>query len=65
MENIVTKGGISHDEQFLFLPQYFQKPSAVDASKSIYLQIVGKVNKPENNVFKRHQNAYICMWELG
>ena len=33
VENIVGKGGIARDEQFLLIPQCFQKLSVVDASK--------------------------------
>ena len=32
VDNIVAKGEISHVEQFLLLPQCFQKLSAADAS---------------------------------
>ena len=35
VENIATTGEIAHDEQFLPLPQCFQKSSAADASKCI------------------------------
>ena len=33
-KNIVEKGEIAHDEQFLIFPEYFQKSSAVEASES-------------------------------
>ena len=33
VENIVGKGEITRDEQFLLFPQCFQKLSVVDASK--------------------------------
>ena len=33
VENIVGKGEIARDEQFLLFPQCFQKLSVVDASK--------------------------------
>ena len=35
VENIVAKGEIAY-EQFLLLPQCFQKLSAADASKGVY-----------------------------
>ena len=35
VENIVAKGKIAHNEQFILLSQYFQKSSAVEASESI------------------------------
>ena len=35
-ENIVANGEISHLEQFLLLPQYFQKLSAAESSESVY-----------------------------
>ena len=34
VENIVAKGEIARSEQFLLLPQCFQKSSAADASKT-------------------------------
>ena len=33
VENIVGKGEIAHNEQFLLIPQYFQMLSVLDASK--------------------------------
>ena len=33
VENIVGKGEIAHDEQFLLFPHCFQKLSVVDGSK--------------------------------
>ena len=39
----MAKGEISHHEQFLLLPQCFQKPSAAAASESVY--ICERVNK--------------------
>ena len=33
VENIVGKGDIAHNEQFLLFPQCFQKLSVVDVSK--------------------------------
>ena len=35
VENIVTKGEIAHDEQFLLLSQCFQKSYAAQASESV------------------------------
>ena len=32
----MAKGEIAQDERFLFLPQFFQKSSAADASKCVY-----------------------------
>ena len=37
VENIVAKREIAHDEQFLLLPQCFQKSSAADVSESVYM----------------------------
>ena len=37
VENIVANGDIAHYEQFLLLPQRFQKSSAEEASESIIL----------------------------
>ena len=34
-ESILDKCEIAHNEQFVFLPQYFQMPSAVDVSKGV------------------------------
>ena len=36
VENIVANGEIAHFEQFLILPQYFQKSSVAEASESVY-----------------------------
>ena len=33
------KGEIARYEQFLLFPQHFQKPSVVDASKSVSVQL--------------------------
>ena len=33
VENIVGKGEIAHNEQFLIFPQYFQKQCVVDVLK--------------------------------
>ena len=38
VENIVGKGEIAHYKQFLLFPQCFQKLSAVDASKWVYME---------------------------
>ena len=35
MKNIVAKGEIAHYEQFLLLPQCFQKTSAAEAPETI------------------------------
>ena len=37
IENIVAKGEIAQNEQFLLLSQEFQKSSAAEASKGVYL----------------------------
>ena len=37
-ENIVAKGEIACFEQFLLLSLFFIKPSAADASKSVYMR---------------------------
>ena len=37
VENIVAKGEIVHNEQFLLLSQWFQKSSAVEASEGVYM----------------------------
>ena len=38
IENIVAREEIAHHEQFLLWPQSFQKTSAVEALKSIYMK---------------------------
>ena len=38
VENIVGKGEIARYEQFLLFPQCFQKQSAVDVLKPVYLE---------------------------
>ena len=38
VENIVSKGEIARFEQFLLLPLCFQKPSAAEASESVYMR---------------------------
>ena len=37
VENFVTKGKIARFEQFLFMPQCFQKSSTADALESVYI----------------------------
>ena len=37
VENIVAKGGIAHYEQFLLLPQCFQKSSDAESLESVYM----------------------------
>ena len=36
VENIVTKGEIAHNEQFLLLPPYFQNSSAAETLEIVY-----------------------------
>ena len=37
VENIVSIGGIACNEQFLLLPQCYQKTSAAQAPESVYM----------------------------
>ena len=66
LENIVAEGEIARFEQFLILSQCFQKSSAADASKCVYMwERVNKIPRKdaswsllqqtllENNVTKR------------
>ena len=54
VENIVTKGEIAHHEQFLLLPQCFQKSSAADASNC-----VGMWNSAKHCLFPCHDTKYV------
>ena len=38
VENIVGKGEIARNEQFLLIPQYFQKLSVADASQHVSME---------------------------
>ena len=38
VENIVEKGEIAHDKQFLILSQCFQKLSSAEAPESVYMR---------------------------
>ena len=44
VENIVGKGEIAPYEQFLLFPQCFQKPSVVDVSKWVFMELRVSVN---------------------
>ena len=39
-DNIVSKGEISHDEQFLLLSHYYQKSYAAEASERVKYEIL-------------------------
>ena len=43
VENIVAKGEIARNEQFLLLPQRCQKLSAAEASESVCMWDVGNI----------------------
>ena len=57
VENIVLKGEIACFEQFLLLPECFQKSSAADASESIYNRKRVNHNNFKSDILQMHQNA--------
>ena len=54
VENIVGKGEIARNEQFLLFPQCFQKQSIVDVLKRVYMdERVKRAFRELNNIFLR------------
>ena len=56
VENIVAKGEIAHHEQFLLLPQCFQKSSASEAWESVYMR--ERVNNETWFLFEGDSDIY-------
>ena len=62
VENIVAKGEVAHDEQFLLLPQYFQKSSAAEASENICMR--ERVQHYSNVKVEKNQNKILALHYL-
>ena len=62
VENIVGKGKIAREEQFLLFPQCFQKLSVVDASKWVSIELRVKMSAAQLSQ-KQEKSIYNALRE--
>ena len=64
VEIIVAKGEIAHYEQFILLPQWFQKWSPAEASESVYIWEWVKHAKAKVWRWKNHLIYMKTLWNI-